>query len=155
MNYIMNLRKKIGHDIIMTAACGVLIENDKGQLLLQKRSDTGQWCVPGGAMEIGETYEQAAMREIREEVGIEVSDLSLYGLYSGDDRLIHYPNVDEVYSLSVIFHTKSYTGEISDKDSEVIEHRFFGREEIPKDLFEPDARPILEWVSGRSEICVK
>ena len=55
MNYIMDLRKKIGHEVIMTVGCGVLIENDKGQLLLQKRSDTGQWCVPGGAMEIGET----------------------------------------------------------------------------------------------------
>ena len=43
MNYIMDLRKRIGHEVIMTGACGVLIENDKGQLLLQKRADTGQW----------------------------------------------------------------------------------------------------------------
>ncbi len=155
MNYIMDLRKKIGHEVVMTAACGVLIENDKGQLLLQKRSDTGQWCVPGGAMEIGETYEQTAIREIREEVGIEVSDLSLFGLYSGDDRLIHYPNGDVVYSLSVIFHTKSFSGKISDTDSEVVEHRFFDRKEIPKDLFEPDARPILDWACGRDGIWVK
>ena len=155
MNYIMDLRRKIGHEVIMTVGCGVFIENEKGQLLLQKRSDTGQWCVPGGAMEIGETYEESAKREIREEVGIEVSDLSLYGLYSGTDRLIHYPNDDVVYSLSVIFHAKSYTGSISDTDSEVMEHKFFSRENIPDNLFIPDARPILDWAAGHEGVFVK
>ena len=155
MNYIMDLRKKIGHEVIMTVGCGVLIENEEGQLLLQKRSDTGQWCVPGGAMEIGETYEETAKREIREEVGVEVTNLCLFGLYSGQDRLIHYPNDDKVYSLSVIFHTNSYIGKISDTDSEVIEHRFFSREDIPENLFVPDARPILDWASGKKTVCVK
>ncbi len=155
MHYIEDLRKYVGHDLLMTVGCGVLIENDKGQVLLQKRSDTGDWCVPGGALEPGETYIEAATRELREEVGIEVSDLRLFGLYSGDDRQIHYPNGDEVYSLSVIFITSCYTGTISDTDSEVLEHRFFGRDEVPKELFTPDARPILDWAKGLDHIEVK
>lgn len=149
MGYIENLRKTYGHEMIMTVGCGVLIENEKGQVLLQKRSDNGQWCVPGGALEPLETYKQAAIRELREEVGIEVTDLSLFGLYSGNDRLINYPNKDVVYSLSVIFITKSYSGQISDEDSEVLEHRFFNREDIPDNLFAPDARPILDWKAGK------
>ena len=56
MGYIENLRKTYGHEMIMTVGCGVLIENEKGQILLQKRSDNGQWCVPGGALEPLETY---------------------------------------------------------------------------------------------------
>lgn len=155
MNYIADMRKSVGHDLVMTVGCGVLIENDKGQVLLQKRSDTGEWCVPGGAMEPGETFVEAATRELNEEVGIRVSDLKLFGLYSGADREIHYPNGDVVYSLSVIFITKSYSGEISDSDSEVLEHRFFNRNEIPKDLFTPDARPILDWAAGIREVEVK
>ncbi|WP_051688441.1 NUDIX hydrolase [Butyrivibrio sp. AE2032] len=155
MNYIADMRKSVGHDLVMTVGCGVLIENDKGQVLLQKRSDTGEWCVPGGAMEPGETFVEAATRELYEEVGIRVSDLKLFGLYSGTDREIHYPNGDVVYSLSVIFITKSYSGEISDSDSEVLEHRFFDRNEIPKDLFTPDARPILDWAAGIREVEVK
>lgn len=154
MGYIESLRKTYGHDMIMTVGCGVLIENDKGQVLLQKRSDNGQWCVPGGALEPLETYKQAAKRELREEVGIEVEDLKLFGLYSGDDRLIHYPNGDVVYSLSVIFTTKTYTGQISDEDSEVLEHRFFNREDIPDNLFTPDARPILDWKAGKMNVNV-
>ena len=155
MNYIAEMRKHVGHDLVMTVGCGVLIENEKGEVLLQKRSDTGDWCVPGGALEPGETYIEAATRELSEEVGIKVSDLKLFGLYSGEDREIHYPNGDVVYSLSVIFITKSFTGEISDSDSEVIEHRFFDKNSIPNDLFTPDARPILDWAKGKTEITVE
>lgn len=156
MEYIQKLRQYIGHDLILGVGCGVLIENDKGQVLLQKRSDTGQWCVPGGALDLGETYEEAAKREVREEVRIEVDHLRLFGLYSGDDRMITYPNQDQVYSLSVIFTTDSYTGTISDEDSEVLEHRFFDREDIPVDeLFPPDARPILDWKNGKTEVTVE
>lgn len=152
MNYIAEMRKHVGHDLVMTVGCGVLIENEKGEVLLQKRSDTGDWCVPGGALEPGETYIEAATRELSEEVGIKVSDLKLFGLYSGEDREIHYPNGDVVYSLSVIFITRSFTGKISDSDSEVLEHRFFDKNSIPKDLFYPDARPILDWAKSKKEI---
>ncbi|MBO5620151.1 MAG: NUDIX domain-containing protein [Butyrivibrio sp.] len=155
MNYIAEMRKHVGHNLVMVVGCGVLIENEKGEVLLQKRSDTREWCVPGGALEPGETYIEAATRELSEEVGIKVSDLQLFGLYSGADREIHYPNGDVVYSLSVIFITKSFTGEISDSDSEVLEHRFFDKDSIPKELFYPDARPILDWAKGEKEIAVK
>ena len=60
MNYIAEMRKKVGQDLVMTVGCGVLIENSDGKVLLQKRSDTGEWCVPGGALEPGETYIEAA-----------------------------------------------------------------------------------------------
>ena len=129
----------------MTVGCGVLIVNEKGQLLLQKRSDTGEWCVPGGAMEPVETFEEAARREVFEEVGIKVGKLRLFGIYSGEDRVIHYPNGDIVYSLSIIFITDSYSGIISDSDSEVLEHRFFDKKSIPENLFIPDKRPIIDW----------
>ncbi len=155
MDYIQKLRQYIGHDVILGVGCGVLIENDKGQVLLQKRSDTGEWCVPGGALDVGETYIQAAKREIKEEVRIDVDNLRLFGFYSGEDRMINYPNKDVVYSLAVIFITSDYTGEISDEDSEVLEHRFFDRENIPVDnLFTPDARPILDWKNGKMEVTV-
>ncbi|MBO4846296.1 MAG: NUDIX hydrolase [Lachnospiraceae bacterium] len=155
MNYINELRKVIGHDLIMGVGCGVLIEDDKGRLLLQKRSDTGEWCIPGGALEPIETYEEAAKREVFEEVGIEVCDLRLFGLYSGKEREIHYPNLDVVYSLAVIFITNKYTGEISDTSDEVLEHRFFDKDSIPKELFYCDARVILDWKEGQTKVVVK
>ena len=154
MNYISDIRKHIGHDLVMTVGCGVLIVNDKDQVLLQRRSDTGDWCIPGGALEPYETYEEAATREVREEVGITVKDLKLFGIYSGEERRIRYPNEDIVYSLSVIFTSNEYEGVISDQDTEVLEHRFFGRNEVPEELFPADSRAILDWKKGVIEVVV-
>ena len=154
MSYIGDIRKHIDHDLVMTVGCGILIVNDKDQVLLQKRSDTGDWCIPGGALEPFETYEEAAIREIQEEVGVTVTNLRPFGIYSGEERRIHYPNDDIVYSLSVIFTSNEYDGIISDQDSEVLEHRFFGRDEIPEELFPADSRAILDWKKGIDEIVV-
>lgn len=154
MDYISKIREHIGHDLVMTVGCGVLVEDDEGRLLLQKRSDTGEWCIPGGGMEPVETFEETAIRELREEVGIEVSELTLFGIYSGEKRIIHYPNEDVVYSLSIIFRTKKYSGNISDDDSEVLEHRFFRNDEVPVNLFPCDSRAILDWVEGTESIIV-
>ena len=106
-------------------------------------------------MEPHETYVEAVKREIREEVRINVLNPELFGLYSGEDRVINYPNGDVVYSLAVIFKATSYEGVISDEDSEVLEHRFFSKDEIPENLFYPDARPIRDWASGKNEQLVK
>lgn len=154
MSYIGGIRKHIGHELVMTVGCGVLLTNDSDQVLLQRRSDTGDWCIPGGALEPYESYEEAAIREVREEVGITVRNLKLFGIYSGDERRIHYPNDDVVYSLSVIFTTDEYDGDISDQDSEVLEHRFFGRDEIPEELFPADSRAILDWKRGINKVIV-
>ena len=154
MDYIGKIREYIGHDLVMTVGCGVLIEDVEGRVLLQKRSDTGEWCIPGGGMEPIETFKETAIREVREEVGIEISDLKLFGIYSGEKREIHYPNKDVVYSLSVIFTTGKYSGEISDEDSEVLEHRFFKRDEIPVNLFPCDSKAILDWAKGTDKVIV-
>ena len=106
-------------------------------------------------MEPAETYEEAAIREVFEEVGIKVKNLKLFGLYSGEERLIHYPNEDVVYSLSVIFITDEYEGDISSADGEALEHRFFDRNNIPTDLFAPDDRPIVDWVNGVVGVVVR
>ena len=105
-------------------------------------------------MEPVETFEETAIREVREEVGIEVSELRLFGIYSGKKREIHYPNKDVVYSLSVIFTTKKYSGEISDEDSEVLEHKFFRKDEVPLYLFPCDSRAILDWAKGTDKVIV-
>ena len=83
MGYIMDLRKEIGHrPLIMAGAC-VLILNEKNQLLLQKRADNGYWGYPGGALELGESFEECAKREVIEETGLECLKLTYFAHQSG------------------------------------------------------------------------
>lgn len=146
-NYIKEMRKTVGHAPLMTVGCGAIIENDKGQILLQKRRDNGKWAILGGCMEIGENVRDVVKREVFEEAGIEVDELELFGIYSGEESIIVYPNKDICNVTGIVFRTSSYKGEIKNNTEEAIEHRFFHKTELPDDLNEYDARIIMDWVN--------
>ena len=145
--YIMEMRKHVGHAPIMSCSCGVIIENAAGEILLQKRRDNGCWALIGGAMEMGETFEEAAKREVKEESGLSLGKLEIFKLCSGRDCIIEYPNGDVTFGPGIIFLTKEYEGEIEGDPEEVIEHRFFKKSEIPENLNGFDKAAILEWAS--------
>ena len=130
-NYIAEMRKNVGHAPLMVVSCGVIIENDKGQILLQKRRDNGFWALIGGAMEIGEKSIEVVKREAFEEAGIEIGELTLFGIYSGEDGIITYPNGDICYCTGIIFKTTAYSGEIQNNTEEALEHRFFDKANLP------------------------
>jgi 8-oxo-dGTP pyrophosphatase MutT (NUDIX family) len=60
----MKLREEIGHDLLLCPGVAVIAENSDQQILLQKRSDTGEWDVPGGEVEIGDTFAKSAVKEL-------------------------------------------------------------------------------------------
>lgn len=143
--YIKEMRKHVGHAPIMTCACGVIIENDKGEILLQKRQDNGCWAIIGGGMEMGETFEESIRRETMEESGLTLGKLEVFQLYSGKDRIIEYPNGDICFGPGIVFITREYEGDIVNDPEEVMEHKFFKKNELPENLNEYDKRIILEW----------
>jgi ADP-ribose pyrophosphatase YjhB (NUDIX family) len=69
--------------------------DDEGRILLQKRSDSGNWALPGGTMDIGETFAQSAIREVNEETGFDVRIDRIIGIYSDPGHIFAY---DEAYS---------------------------------------------------------
>ncbi len=77
MNYVQELRALVGHTPLILVSAGVLLFDDVGRVLLQRRTDDGLWSIPGGAMEPGESLEDTARREVREEVGVAVGELTL------------------------------------------------------------------------------
>lgn len=152
--YIKNLRKSIGHAPILTIGVGVIIENSKGEVLLQKRKDNGKWGIIGGGMELGESVEEVVRREAKEEAGIELGELTLMTICSGQDRFITYPNGDIVYSVSIIFKTNSYYGEIVDDSEEVFEHKFFEIDRLPEEINEFDKIFLEIWRSNPKQVVV-
>ncbi|MET3698931.1 ADP-ribose pyrophosphatase YjhB (NUDIX family) [Bacillus oleivorans] len=147
MSYINNMRKYIGRETLFTVGCGVIIE-ENDMILLQHRSDGDNWCIPGGIMEIGETFEESAKREVLEETGLTVTNLELFGLYSGEKCFAAYPNGDRVFSTQIIFYTKTFTGTLKVTDLESREHRFFKRNELPVNLNPRQKCFILDWNNG-------
>lgn len=148
MNYITEMRKLIGHETIFTVGCGIIIEKE-GYILLQHRTNEDNWCIPGGIMELGESFEQTAKRETYEETGLHVDQLELFGMYSGKSCFVQYPNKDQVYSVQIIFTTTTYSGDLRQQGTESREHRFFKKEDLPENLNPRQQQFILQWAENR------
>lgn len=147
--YIKEMRKHIGHAPVMTVGCGVIIENDIGEILLQKRKDNGCWAIIGGAMEMGETFEETIRRETMEESGLKLGNLEVFQLYSGRNCIIEYPNGDICFGPGIVFITRDFEGDIINNPEEVMEHRFFKRTALPSNINEYDKKIIYEWAELR------
>jgi ADP-ribose pyrophosphatase YjhB (NUDIX family) len=82
-------------------ACGVLTVDDQGRLLLQRRRDTGQWALPMGKMELGETPSQCAIRETRKETGITVELTGILGIFSDPGHIVAWVPPGELGELDI------------------------------------------------------
>ena len=153
-NYIKEMRKDVGHAPLMVTSCGVIIENEKGEILLQKRRDNGCWALLGGSMEIGEKFIEVAKREVYEEAGIEIGELTLFGIYSGEDGIITYPNGDICYGTGIIFKTTVYSGEIQNNTEEALEHKFFDKANLPENINKYDKWVIIDWTKDLQQVIV-
>ena len=141
-DYIMNLRKLVGHIPLILVAAGVIIVDDKGRVLLQQRTDNNKWGILGGGIEPGETVEEAAKREVYEESGLIVENIQLFNIYSGEEQHYTYPNGDEVYCINIVFITKNFQGDIRVDDAESRELKFFDIDNLPDDIT-PLCVPIM------------
>lgn len=153
-NYIAEMRKDVGHAPLMVISCGIIIENSKGEILLQKRRDNGLWALIGGSMEIGEKFIETIKREAFEEAGIEIKELTLFGIYSGEDRIITYPNGDICCGTGIIFKTTAYSGEIQNNTEEALEHRFFDKTNLPDNINKYDKQIIIDWTKIFQQVIV-
>ncbi|WP_212119884.1 NUDIX domain-containing protein [Niallia circulans] len=82
MEYYKYLRQYVGHRPIILPGSNVIILNHQNEVLLQKRHD-GYWGLPGGLMDLGESFEEVAKREVFEETGLVVENLTLLNIFSG------------------------------------------------------------------------
>lgn len=143
-NYIMDMRKYVGHAPLLQCAGSVIIENEKGQVLLGRRTDNQQWGYAGGSIELQETIEECAARELYEEMGLIAEELEFFMVNSGMEAHYIYPNGDEVYNVEVIYICRKFHGEIRRQEEELEELRFFDLSEFPEmNEISPPIRPVM------------
>ncbi len=113
-----------------------------GKILLTKRSDFEVWCLPGGHVDEGESVAEAAIREAREEVGLEVELTRFVGVYSrlGGDSSVHLN----------LFAAKQIGGTLTPQPEEVLEIRYFSPDELPELMFWWHRQQIKDAFKGAS-----
>ena len=94
MGYIADIRKYVGREPILTAGVVLFVFNENKEVLMQLRTDYNAWGFPGGSMELGESFEEVAVRKLKEETNLEIDELELIKVLSGKDTYREYPNGD-------------------------------------------------------------
>ena len=144
MDYIHDLRRLTGPRKLILNATDALIVRE-GKILFQRRADNGKWGLIGGLLELNETYEEAAIREIREETGLEVKLESFLGIFHNHDMV--WPNRDRAHVISACYTASIVRGEPR-IDEESFELRFFGKDEIPPLFAQDHIEELKAYFSG-------
>lgn len=129
-DYIKWIRSKVGHEKIILVHAGGCILNDKGEVLLQRRGDCDQWGFPGGTVELGETPQMAAIREVKEETGLDVEVGELIGIYTDFD--VECANGDQFQSILIAYELTAVGGELFCDQEETLDLRYFPLNNTPE-----------------------
>ena len=121
---------------------------EKNEILLNLRTDTNNWGIPGGSMELYETIEETAIRELKEEAGISAEELELVTVLSGKDYYFEYPNGDKLCTVIVLFKVKNYSGTVKVSDRESKDLKFFALDKLPN--MEKRAQRIIDKILNGS-----
>ena len=93
-----------------------LVVDGAGRILLQRRADSGNWSLPGGTMDIGETLEQCVIREVKEETGLDIDITGLLGIYTDPHHVIAYADGEVRQEFNVTYLGRVVGGAIEASD---------------------------------------
>lgn len=131
MSYIAWLRERVGHRRVIMVFATVVLYDERGRVLLQRRTDFDIWGLPGGILEPGESIQTCARRELLEETGLTAGDLRLVGVYADPRYDSTYPNGDQVQQYTVCFAAPANGGQMQPDGEETSAQAFFAPGEIP------------------------
>ncbi|WP_200858676.1 NUDIX hydrolase [Candidatus Phytoplasma australiense] len=151
MHYFEKIRQKIGHEPLFSPGASIIVyENNK--YLLQFRNDFKIWGLHGGAMDLGETGEQTALRELKEETNLKALEMNFFKTYSGEKFKIIYPNNDVIYPVVLAFVVTKTEGRIRSQKSEVQSLKWFEEKDLPiEQMMEIDKCFLKDFIEKKNQ----
>jgi ADP-ribose pyrophosphatase YjhB (NUDIX family) len=140
--HLGRVRALIGTHLLVVPGVAAAVIDDRDRLLLLRRADSGLWVLPGGAVEPDEHPAAAAVRETREETGVEVRPVAVVAVDGGPGHHTRYPNGDEVSYVTTVFRCDPVGGTLAGDGDEALEVRWFARHEVG------DLELLAPWVRG-------
>ena len=120
---------RLGREGKIRVGCSAAIINNEGKVLLTRRLDNGQWCLPSGGMDAGESPSETCIREVLEETGLHVRATRLVGVYSDPNQLVMYADGNKVQIIAIHFEAEITGGTLGLSD-ETSDFGYFSLEEI-------------------------
>lgn len=130
-SYLVDLRRLIGSRLLLLPAVAAVIHDAAGNLLLQEKSSGEGWSLPAGAIEPGETPQEAIAREVMEETGLKVMSTDILGVFGGREFRYTYPNGDHVEYVVTLFKCQVHADKDTWTDPETKSLQYFARETMP------------------------
>ena len=132
-SYLGGLRAIVGSRLLLVPGARIVIENGRGEVLLQLRSDYRLWGVPGGVPDEGEDLPACVIRETLEETGLAVEDPTPFGFASAPDHEVWiYPNGDRCHYFTLLYAARRFTGEPVPSDGESLQLGWFPFDAVPE-----------------------
>ncbi len=158
---VKNITKVVYGDRIskegkLRLGCSAVLFHDNHQtVLLTRRTDNGQWCLPGGMIDPGESVTEGCEREFFEETGLNVRVIRLTGVYSNPNRLTIYPDGNKAFVIVLNFEVEEVGGKLRISD-ETTDAQFFPvAEAVQMELFHGHAEHILDTLAGNTAAAIK
>lgn len=129
-DYVLRLREKIGHDLLIVPSVAALLFDEAQRVLLVRHDDRGLWVAPGGIVEPDEHPDATARREMLQETGIDVELVRILGAFGGPDFRVRHANGDEVGYVMTVYEARASGGLPEFEDAEARGIGFFSRERI-------------------------
>lgn len=135
--------------------CSAAIFDEERRILLTKRTDNGQWCLPGGGMDSGESVVEACEREVWEETGLRVRVQRLVGVYSHTDHLAVYSDGNKAHIVALHFEAEIISGELG-LSNETTDFGYFTLEDIEKlEMLGRHKERILDTIVNQKEAFIR